>query len=433
MANASSEARWRQELTNAGCPDVLRDEIINDGYNTAGLMNFAFRSEEALDRYVETKLTGAGAAAQALALTQLTWATSPAAAAMRQAWWSAHALAEQRPAADQVGAPAAAPATSWMDSAPVRLTFEQQRMMKESFRANYPGELLDASTTPGQRYWAVVHSQVRTPGKYKWVPWNQIVSEKREGELLEAKALKTPRSELGMLGAMLFDEIPHIPEADIRASPWWISQLQTVRRNALALAGGAHLANLKKFDARFLSLYTKQYDEASGLRAPNLAEAMAADRDIFEKTFELVNERDWSLDDALHEISEVRSEMSVQLQPRPRPHKGKGKPQESGKGFSRKGDAHKGDRKGDKGQRKGGKKGDGRKGDRERSRDVSGWDRSWAMSIDGRQICMRYHLSSCQQASCRYLHRCPVPDANGRPCGQNHRAAECPLRGAPRG
>ena len=417
-----SQARWRQILVNANVPQALAEEVLADGYISASLMNFAFRDEATLDNYIEAKLTGGGPASVALRLNNNNWSFSPAAAALRHVWWDAHTLSEGRPAASQP-VPAQPSSTSWLDTAPARLSWEDQRVMKETFRAHYPGELLDKCTVPGDRFWSLVHAQCRPAGRFKWIPWNQVLSEAKESEILEAKALRTPRADVSALTQMLWDEVPHISDSEVRASPWWISQLQAIRRNAYALSGGCHLANFKKLDTRFLTHYTCHYEESSGLRAPTLSEAMSADRLLFEKVFELTNEKEWALDDALHEMSEVRSDIGTLMQARPRAPKGKGK-----------GEQHRqlqpyNHQKGKNSGGKGGKKGEKGKPSGKLGK---GWDRSWFQQIDGQQVCMRFHLSSCTQPSCRYSHRCPIPDQNGRPCGQRHRVSECSLRGAPR-
>ena len=46
---------------------------------------------------------------------------------------------------------------------------------------------------------------------------------------------------------------------------------------------------------------------------------MSADRLLMAKIYQLVNEEDWNLDDALHEYSNVRHDMVAVLQPRSMP------------------------------------------------------------------------------------------------------------------
>ena len=48
---------------------------------------------------------------------------------------------------------------------------------------------------------------------------------------------------------------------------------------------------------------------------------MAADRRLWDTIAELVNSKKWSLDDAIAEVADVRSDMTSLLQPRPLPPK----------------------------------------------------------------------------------------------------------------
>ena len=55
------------------------------------------------------------------------------------------------------------------------------------------------------------------------------------------------------------------------------------------------------------------------------------------------------------------------------------------------------------------------------------WDPSWATHIDGHELCKKFGLGKCKNKNCRFApsgHRCPVPDAAGNPCGQEHSAVE---------
>ena len=82
--------------------------------------------------------------------------------------------------------------------------------------------------------------------------------------------------------------------------------------------------------------FSQIYTSDSGLKCPDVREAGTADKTLHDVMYRLVHEEGWSLDDALHEMSEVRSDIATLLQPRPRPLQtlegsGKGK----GNNFSR--------------------------------------------------------------------------------------------------
>ena len=86
-------------------------------------------------------------------------------------------------------------------------------------------------------------------------------------------------------------------------------------RNAWALCGAAHLNNLKAFDKRVLDLALPDLADNS-LRGPTTQELLAADRKIWGTIGTLVS-AGWSLDEALYEVTSIRSDLSNLLQPRP--------------------------------------------------------------------------------------------------------------------
>ena len=79
----------------------------------------------------------------------------------------------------------------------------------------------------------------------------------------------------------------------------------------------AHLASLQQYDNTFLRAYTKVVPQELGLRAPTLAEARAADQELWTRIFNLVEEHGWGLEDALHEITNIRGDIDQLMQPRP--------------------------------------------------------------------------------------------------------------------
>ena len=93
-----------------------------------------------------------------------------------------------------------------------------------------------------------------------------------------------------------------------------------VFNNAAAMCEAAHLASLKSYTAKFMSYLTHKYDTDSGLRPPTFLEAQSADKQVHAVIFELVSERGWSIDQALHEMTSVRADLPMLLQPRPRPY-----------------------------------------------------------------------------------------------------------------
>lgn len=63
-------------------------------------------------------------------------------------------------------------------------------------------------------------------------------------------------------------------DADVSASPHWVSTHLTVRIHALAMLGIGHLAWLKELDSKLIEAYTKTYQQDSAIRALNNKELL---------------------------------------------------------------------------------------------------------------------------------------------------------------
>ena len=167
------------------------------------------------------------------------------------------------------------------DAPPPRLALNTQNELRSAFRANYPGELLDSNSTPGQRYRALVYHSLKPENRLAWTQWTQIISEKKRMEILEKKG-RRPRSSMELFIHMCWEDVPQIDEASLSAGAWRINQILKIRSHAFTLSGRCHLATHKTFDAKLLACYTQQYATDSGLRSPNLT--ISADRHLMEKS-----------------------------------------------------------------------------------------------------------------------------------------------------
>ena len=181
---------------------------------------------------------------------------------------------------------------------------------------------------------------------------------------------------------------------------------------AVAMCGGAHLANLKAYSAKFLSFLTQKVDPEAMLRCASITEAQAADRQIWASMADLMTERnwDWDMDNCLHEFTHIRHDLPGLLQLRPRPPKAPPPTQPwTSPGFT------KGKGKGKPTKGKGKSKG---KGKVQWLTDVKGKDGQW------KQLCMRYQTGNCSLGdSCRFQHACAYP-VNGQACGLEHGALQ---------
>ena len=214
--------------------------------------------------------------------------------------------------------PAAQPQlNSWAEHAPPRLDSAVIAQLTKDFKANYPGEFLDSDAMPSVRLLSIVHKWFAPQGTITWVPWQLRLSHKQYQEIIESKSSKLLRTEAQFLSTALFDETPEMPVEHLRLSPAWLSRIQTVFRNAIALCKGAHLARLKALDKKVLDAATQSPSDAS-LRTVTTTELVAADRKIWHE-IALLHSTGWTLDDALHEITTVRADVANLLQLRAKP------------------------------------------------------------------------------------------------------------------
>ena len=240
------------------------------------------------------------------------------------------------PALSQASMPAAS--NVWAEHAPPRLDSEAVQRMQASFRANYPGEHLDADGMPSIRLLSRVHQWFAPKGVIKWVPWQLRMSQKQYQDIIEARTTRTLRTEAQLVSAALFDETPELSIDRAHLSPAWLARTQQIFRNAIALCNGAHLATLKAFDKKILDLCTQQLPADTGLRTVNTHELLQADRKIWNEVSSLRAEG-WTLDEALREMTCIRADVHALLQPRARPptqREGKGNKGKPSKGNGKK-------------------------------------------------------------------------------------------------
>ena len=63
---------------------------------------------------------------------------------------------------------------------------------------------------------------------------------------------------------------------------------------------------------------TQRLEGDSGLRPPNVLEAQAADKALWQLIHDLVLDQQFTVDNAIHEVTHLRSDMASLLQPRPK-------------------------------------------------------------------------------------------------------------------
>ena len=292
---------------------------------------------------------------------------------------------------------------SWNEAFPPKLSHSTVLEMKKKFQKNYPSEILSSDSLPSNRLLALVHQTV-SKGSWRWVPWKHRMTLAREEDWQLSRNAKYPKLEGLQLHALLLDEPPTI---DVSSGNFGLHTLRVMFDAfyiAVALCDGAHLASLKSYSSEFISHLTTRHDAESG-----------SDQKIQQLVAELVVGRSWSLDQALHEVTNIRADLAVLLRPRPKaakpptwnptgpsPYKGKA----YDKGFGKKGK--------EKGRGKGGKK---RKG-------KNTWITEMQINGEWKPLCLKYQLGQCNYPDCKYLHQCAFPRPDGTACGAKHSASE---------
>ena len=317
---------------------------------------------------------------------------------------ASHAQKPPEPAA-----PAQPALNTWAEHAPPRLSNAAVQSMRDTFACNYPGELLDQDSMPSLRLLSIVHQWFKPEGAIKWVPWQLRLSQRQYQEILEARTTRMLRTEAQLVSAALLDETPEIPISSMHLTPAWLARTQAVFRNAIALCGGAHLASLKNFDKKIFDYATASTPADTGLRNVNLHELLHADRKLWNEIASL-HSQGWTLDNALHELTHVRSDIHGLLQQRARPPKGPGKGKDKGRGGKGRGDTPKGPRR------------DTKQAARESRATPSTPAAQLATKVGNKTLCLRYNKGTCADPNCKYTHACGFKLPNGQACGKKHPA-----------
>ena len=393
-------------LLGAGVQETFADKLRDDGWN---IELFAM-SASSLDRFDDELRDMMGD------MYEITTAVQRS--ALRLAWTrcqkTAASLAPQAVGSSSMSGDPAASSNSWSETFPPKLTAQVVADMKKRFKQNYPAEVLLPENTPSLRLLSLVHHQ-KTKAEYKWVPWKYRLSQSKADELSTAKPTRMAKAEGIQLHALFVDSPP---ELTIENGSMGMHALRQTFENfsyAMAMVELAHLATLKQYYLRFIHLMTTKMDSETGLRNPTILEAQSADKTLMTIACELVMEKNWGFDDALHEVTFIRAEINTLLQARPRlpcqtyqklegTSKGGGKPSRTSP-YS---------------------KGKGKPGGKQQTKS-GGKQVTWITeaTVQGakKQLCMRFQTGKCDMgANCRFHHGCAYPMPNGEACNKSHGA-----------
>ena len=249
--------------------------------------------------------------------------TSPTCARIRALWTKCNNLHTAAPLPPAQPFPPTEPSSqltatsNWHETLPPKLSIDGMETMKAQFAKNYPGEVLDAHSTPSVRLWSLVHHQ-KINEHIKYIPIQFRLSEHLYSAMIETRSSKPFRSEIQLLSQLCWDDTPEIDINSVRFSRDWLNRTSTVLRNAYALCGMCHLQVSKAFDSKTSEHTFPHLDNEPGLRHLMAQEFFSADKKIWNAISQLYSRGTWTFEECLNEITVVRSDISSLLQPRPR-------------------------------------------------------------------------------------------------------------------
>ena len=124
-------------------------------------------------------------------LTSSTWAR------IRALWFKCNNLHTTAPIPSAQPFPPTPPSTvstsqlsatsNWHEIVPPKLSIDDMETLKSQFGKNYPGEVLDAHSTPSVRLWSLVHQQ-KLNKHIKYIPIQLRLSEGQYSAMIESRS-----------------------------------------------------------------------------------------------------------------------------------------------------------------------------------------------------------------------------------------------------
>ena len=369
--------------------EKLPAQVVSELASSLTLEAFAFlaNTPDDVQRVLESSLSpGATATLGAFGMAGLKSAWSRAV----KKCLSANAASMTGTSGQGNALPSASSSSTWTETFPAKLSAAFVKDSQDKFEQAYPSEVLDTASFPSARMLALAHKH-HGDRTYKFISWKHRLSEEHHDELALNRARKVPRLE-----DLIYDDIPlrEVPESGM--SKMLLHNILELNAIAYSLLEAAHLSSFRAYNKLFMKLAFARLGSDSGLRGPSTTEMQQADKEVWNAIGDLTS-KGWSLDDALHELVNVRSTLYSLLQPRPMPLKlGKGK----GKG------------KDIKGRPKGGQ--------------PNKWITSYEEEGKKMELCKQWNLrSGCRRKNCHFIHKCCI-ERGGKPCLGDHPAFQHP-------
>ena len=208
---------------------------------------------------------------------------------------------------------AAAPPTgiqpdgSWAESFAPKIQPSTVAKLKKQFLEDYPSEVLTMETMPSTRLLSLAHHQ-HSKQEYRWIPWKFRMTQSRMEDMVIYQRPKIPKVEGLQLHQLLWDEPPSLEVNNQGMGVNAIRNMLEVHNTAMSLVGACHLQRLRSYTLKFMGFLTQRLDADSGLRPPNVLEAQAADKALWQMIHDLVLDQQFTLDNAIHEVTHLRSD-----------------------------------------------------------------------------------------------------------------------------
>ena len=100
------------------------------------------------------------------------------------------------------------------------------KLSTAQFEKNYPGEVLDAHSTPSVRLWSLVHQQ-KVNKAIKYIPIQLRLSEHQCSAMIETRSSKPLRSEIQLLSQLCWDDTPEMDINSVRFFRDWFNRTPT--------------------------------------------------------------------------------------------------------------------------------------------------------------------------------------------------------------
>ena len=199
------EDEFQELLHQFQIPDPVKDNLSTLGYDCTLTFGLAFSSMQMLDQNINKLLP-----------TGDDDTTSPTCARLRALWSKCNSIhvSTPIPAAQSFPPTPTLPPLSpmnstsnWHETLPPKLSTDDMTTMKNQFEKNYPGEVLDAHSTPSVRLWFLVHQQ-KVNKMIKYIPIQLRLSEHQYSAMIETRSSKPLRSEIQLLSQLCWDDTP---------------------------------------------------------------------------------------------------------------------------------------------------------------------------------------------------------------------------------